>query len=535
MARTATGELRELADGWEARIRIQGKERKGFFLPHCPAEAEARERCTAMAQIAVRLRRAGEPPAEVVELLTRLAKTRPGRPWDAALAGLEVLYAGKADKGGPQVPTFKDFAESWIKGDLHRAHPDHVREKKPSSIERDKGLFANYVKDVIGDYPVNAITLDLCEQVMAGVPVERSPMSRRQVAQFVTKVLAYAVYPARHMAASPVPRGWLPKLGKAKAMQYVRPDEDTTHLAGERVDGTGRVPFLRRLFLGISRREGFRKEELSSLRFRDLDLERGAVRLDENKTNEPRAWALDPGVAEALRRWKQLRGEVQPEDHVFEDTNGVRLNVARLSEEQRDDLTAVGVDRPELYAEGPTRRKLRAHDTRASFITCALANGRTESWVADRTGHTTSAMINRYRRAARTWGELDLGVWASLHLALPELASIAPRLPQKKVRPLGGMAYAANLKGEPTAETSRNIEKTSTNGDPTEPGSARHGAPQGQSRGVAGPVEEALATALEGATAAGRWDVVAQLAKELEARRLAVAGVVDLNARRRLR
>jgi hypothetical protein len=34
-------------------------------------------------------------------------------------------------------------------------------------------------------------------------------------------------------------------------------------------------------------------------------------------------------------------------------------------------------------------------------------------------------------------------------------------------------------------------------------------------------VEAALAKALGGATAAGRWDVVAQIAKELEARRLA--------------
>jgi hypothetical protein len=35
------------------------------------------------------------------------------------------------------------------------------------------------------------------------------------------------------------------------------------------------------------------------------------------------------------------------------------------------------------------------------------------------------------------------------------------------------------------------------------------------------PVEAALAKALEGATAASRFDVVAQLARELEARRLA--------------
>jgi hypothetical protein len=39
-------------------------------------------------------------------------------------------------------------------------------------------------------------------------------------------------------------------------------------------------------------------------------------------------------------------------------------------------------------------------------------------------------------------------------------------------------------------------------------------------------VEAALAKALEGATSAGRWDVVAQLARELEARRLTRSGNV---------
>ena len=39
-------------------------------------------------------------------------------------------------------------------------------------------------------------------------------------------------------------------------------------------------------------------------------------------------------------------------------------------------------------------------------------------------------------------------------------------------------------------------------------------------------VEAALAEAIRGATSAGRWDVVAQLASELEARRLARAGNV---------
>jgi hypothetical protein len=49
-------------------------------------------------------------------------------------------------------------------------------------------------------------------------------------------------------------------------------------------------------------------------------------------------------------------------------------------------------------------------------------------------------------------------------------------------------------------------------------------------------IEMAIADALTKATAAGRFDVVAQLARELEARRHAAAGkVISLDAKRRQR
>jgi hypothetical protein len=41
-------------------------------------------------------------------------------------------------------------------------------------------------------------------------------------------------------------------------------------------------------------------------------------------------------------------------------------------------------------------------------------------------------------------------------------------------------------------------------------------------------IENALASAIERASTVGRWDVVAQLARELEARRRAAAGVRSL-------
>lgn len=54
-------------------------------------------------------------------------------------------------------------------------------------------------------------------------------------------------------------------------------------------------------------------------------------------------------------------------------------------------------------------------------MTLAPANGRSETCVADRTGHKSSLMINRYRRAARSAVELGLGTLSPLDEANPEL------------------------------------------------------------------------------------------------------------------
>ena len=64
------------------------------------------------------------------------------------------------------------------------------------------------------------------------------------------------------------------------------------------------IPLVRRLLFGLLAREGMRLSEALQLTWANLDLEHGVIRLDTNKTADPRSWALDAGVAEALRRWK---------------------------------------------------------------------------------------------------------------------------------------------------------------------------------------------------------------------------------------
>ncbi|WP_437552955.1 hypothetical protein WME97_16990 [Sorangium sp. So ce367] len=61
-------------------------------------------------------------------------------------------------------------------------------------------------------------------------------------------------------------------------------------------------------------------------------------------------------------------------------------------------------------------------------ITIKLANGRTETWISDRTGHKSSRQIHHYKRAARKVAELGLGDFAPLDEAIPELNGRGGRL-----------------------------------------------------------------------------------------------------------
>jgi integrase len=412
MPREAKGELRHLADGFAARITINGRERRDFVLKTCATEAVADERTAALGQVAARLRRAGHAD-KILKMLEIGANARAGRPWRAFLAAVEAVCSGTVETL-TKIPTFADFAKQWTDGELEQQFPDHASRKDHEADERYLRL---YVNPHVGHVPLDQFTFDDAELVMANVPEGKSASTRRHIAQVVRRVLVLAVYPARHLEESPIPRGWLPKVRQTRAFTHLYPDEDAALLACRT------VPLVRRLFFGVLAREGMRRDELGGLRWRDLDVTRGHVALDENKTDDPRSWALEPSVARALRGWKEgHHPKAAPEDLVFgAPENGTRLYTLHLADELRRDLRRAGVTRPALFERSNARRPIRVHDLRATFVTVSLANGKTETWVADRTGHRSSVMINHYRRAARTWAELGLGTLSPLDEALPEL------------------------------------------------------------------------------------------------------------------
>lgn len=163
-----------------------------------------------------------------------------------------------------------------------------------------------------------------------------------------------------------------------------------------------------------------RREEAVQLRFVDLDLERGAVRLDANKTDDARTWPLAPGTAAALRAWKKLRS-AKGADPVFVQQRGRAIMDNHLADRYRAHLRAAGITRAELFETSANRRHVTFHATRAAFVTVSLAAGESEWKVTDKTGHKDASQIAKYRRQARTAAELDLGAFEPMDKAIPEL------------------------------------------------------------------------------------------------------------------
>lgn len=389
------------------RLRYGRKHRTRILIPTVD-EVLAARRAEELQALANTL--TGQPPDVVVTLLKRAAAADTRgllvvrkAAWAAAAAGVE-----KSEARPWETWTVRELGEAWTSGELAKQWPDTVGRREHSRI--DASRLAAHVYPVVGDVLVKAFRLANYEAVMRSLEGKRksqkqlSPLSRRTIALTLTRLLAIAVYPLKILVAHPVPKGAVPRAKRSRAASYLYPDEDAALMACEAVE------FPWRCLWGFLVREGCRVSEALSLRWEDLDLVRGVVRLDKNKTDDPRAWALSAGVAVALTRLhEQAEGNLvfpQPPDP---------LSLAR---QLRSDLQASGITRSELFTNTAQRMMLRVHDLRGSFVTVALANGRSEAWVCDRTGHKSSQMIATYKRAARSAAELQLGDWRPLASAL---------------------------------------------------------------------------------------------------------------------
>jgi integrase len=400
MSRKPTGNAYLSAGRWYGRVTLAHKVRRSFALLTCSTQPEADSRASLLSDLAQSLRSlnaldlttefvswaaVAEDPAQVVEAASLVIKSGNVRPASTK-------------------PSFAEVARQWLSGEIARLHPDHVRTIKKVN---DQGRNVRYLAATIGNMPVDQITIDSALQAMSNLPKTLGANTRRAVGGTLYRVMSLAAWPLRLIASNPIPRGFLPRGGERRAKSFLYPQEDARLLAC--VD----VPLGRRVFYGFMAREGTRPEEALAMERSDFNFDVGSVRLEKNKTRDPRTWALDRATVRALAAWFALDPD---ERFAFPD---ITLNsVARTL---RADLLRAGVTRAELHTSTETRRRMRGHDLRATFVTIKLATGKTEDWVSRRTGHRSTAQIALYRRDAATVEELALGDLMPLDEAIPEL------------------------------------------------------------------------------------------------------------------
>jgi plasmid stabilization system protein ParE len=136
---------------------------------------------------------------------------------------------------------------------------------------------------------------------------------------------------------------------------------------------------------GTSRGGGFDPEEIMLARGAEAWRARGVAR------------APMPATTRALAAWKEYRlrtaGEaaVAADAPVFVNKHGNPISESHLARQYREHLQAAGVDRADLFEQSERRRHVWLHSARAAFVTVALANDKSETWVADRTCHNRAS------------------------------------------------------------------------------------------------------------------------------------------------
>ena len=286
------------------------------------------------------------------------------------------------------------------------------------------------------------------------------------------------------------------------------------------------VPLPRRRNLVVAVFLYMRDGELRELRWEDVDLEHAVVnvhhaynrRTKQSKTTKTGNTRRVPIHEHLLPLLRAMHAEA----------NGDGLVLALPSERTmarslRRWLRRAGVTRDELFEASPTRKPLIWHDGRATGITWAAVEGVDPTKIQRRAGHTT--MRPRWGTSAKR-----RALWARRSVRRsPNCRSNScgrtrppprPRVPRKRGR--DRLAGWTGLEREAV----RGIEGVSAGyrgvASAEEDGKAADTPPihdtldhcLDQSRAV----DVALAQALAQAAAVGRYDVVLQLARRLEAR-----------------
>lgn len=394
--RAATGTLVKTRDGrWQALIPLVDGTRKRWppgGFPAGTSEANAREKALYWTQEARRL---------------GLRRKSPQHALDDAAADADEMAR---------------WLDAWFR---HRAQTLSSRDKAP-------GHWRKYVAPAMGTKHIRDWTAADLRELVARL----DDQARAGAIQPKTALNIWASVTAACRAACQSKRGELvvrddnpaanvegPDRGVRKAKQLLFPAE---------LDALLRCPALplayRRL-VALSAYLYCRPGELAVLRWRDVDLERGNVRI--HRAYDHKTGASKPtktGRTRDLRVEAPALGLLRTMADETDDELVVRglVDLNHLTEPLRRALLAAGVDRPALHEAEETSKAFTWYDLRATGITYRCVRGDDPVRIMYDAGHTNLATTQGYIRAAEAFAADTFGdVFAALPSELVGAANYA--------------------------------------------------------------------------------------------------------------
>lgn len=450
------------------------------------------------------------------------------------------------------------------------------RRDEVASVDKDRSRWKHYIAPHIGPKPIAEVSADDIENIRDEIkrqvlayraadnmrgPDRMAPKSGQNIWCVLTTAFKYAA--GRHgprelrvpelqgKGKNPCADIPPPPVGPSKLRHWIYPSELAAALASPK----NALEWKEAIAIGVYLH--LRPGELHELRVRDLDLDAGEVHItrswdeDKKEVKQTKSAAgirhvtIPATLKPLLECIKRDRG---PHDHV------APIVASTPEDEHADTFRAFlkngGACRAAIFVDVSTHERIDFRSIRDTGITWRFLAGDRAEVVQREAGHkdlkTTLGYAKEVSDRRGRFGEPFPTLPTDL-AAAPAARPISPSpqtgpqvrsTPERNRRFRGGEGGIRNQEkpgvdvlldtSEPvTAKTVRDAHPTSrTSG--TVPGTFPQVVPQHEQS-----ASDPIATALEVASRAGQWAIVAQLARELEARRLATEpNVVDLASRR---
>lgn len=311
--------------------------------------------------------------------------------------------AEKERTGRKKGETVADYVSSYIDG-----RAIYVERSTASEYKR---LLSKLIEPSIGSIELDKLSPDTVQAWVNGLAENFAPVTVRKALVLLRSAMTQAVErdrltknPTRTVKSpkleSPKPNA-LDERGRAKAARFIALDPSTRLSVG----------FALALYMGL--REG----EICGLRWRDVDLERGSLSIEQTIGHEGSRWYVkepktggsrrtlfipDVLIAPLNERMAQMREEAiaaglskdaLPDLFVVGNVDGTFMQPHYLSSRWRKAADA-------LELVGTQGKRPTFHDLRHTFATSAIAHGVDVKTVSSMMGHANAAMtMNTYADA----------------------------------------------------------------------------------------------------------------------------------------